>query len=183
VSLLRSDAGPPPWEAAILEAGRQLTKAAGDATPAYNLAGTLYLDRSGWLLLSVPNALVRGVFAAMSEPGAEMPRDDQTGGLNAHVSVMTPAELELAGGADKVGERGKQFRYTLGRLVEAEPADWPGVAKVWFLRVHSPELQDLRRSYGLSSLPGGTRDFHVTCALRRRGVLGRNDTRKEGPQV
>jgi hypothetical protein len=47
------------------------------------------------------------------------------------------------------------------------------------LRVHSPELQELRRSYGLSSLPNdGKFDFHITVAIRRKNVLGRNTVSK-----
>jgi hypothetical protein len=85
----------------------------------------------------------------------------------------------MPGGPDKVTERGKQFRYSIGRLMEVVPDGWADMAKVWFLKVHSPDLQALRRSYGLSSLPkDGKYDFHVTCAVRRKKVLGRNDSRK-----
>ena len=93
---------------------------------------------------------------------------------------MRPEELKQIGGADKVTERGKQFHYTLSRLYSVEPDGWSDMARVWFLRVHSPELQALRRSYGLSSLPNeGKHDFHVTVGVRRKGVLGRNATHKE----
>ncbi len=161
-------------------------KAAADAPaaapePAYNLAGTLYLSESGYVLLQVPNALVRGVFSAMHEPGAELPPSGPDDRLNAHVTVFRPEELERIGGGAKVTERGKQYRYSIGRLMSVEPEGWPEMAKVWYLKVHSPELQALRRSYGLSSLPNdGKYDFHITTAVRRKGVLGRNDSRKAG---
>lgn len=156
-----------------------MLKAAGDATPAYNLTGTLYKSESGWVLLQVPNALVRGVFAAMHEPGAELPPTGPDGKLNAHITVFRDAELEAIGGAAKITERGKQFKYSIGRLMSAEPDGWANMAKVWFLTVHSPELQALRRSYGLSSLPNnGEYDFHITVAVRKKAVLGRNDSRK-----
>lgn len=171
--------GPPPWVAEIARVGHDLVKAGADATVSYNLVGQLYLSQSGWLLLSVPNALVRGVFSAMNEHGIELPPGPNDSPFNAHISVFRPEELDQIGGPDKVTERGKQFSYTLGRLMELEP-DWPGVAKVWYIRVHSPDLQYLRRSYGLSSLPNnGQYDFHISVAIRRRGVLGKNDTRKE----
>ncbi len=156
-------------------------KEAGDGRPVYNLAGTLYLAAdSNYLLLSVPNALVHGVFAAMSEPGLELPPADSGGRLNAHITVMHPEELDLIGGGDRVTERGKQFRYSLGRLKVVEPDGWPGMAKAFYLTVHSPELQQLRRSYGLSSLPkDGQYDLHVTVGVVRRGVLGRSATAKK----
>lgn len=169
----------PLWAEWAFQAGRDFVKNAADATVSYNLVGTLHMSQTGWLLLSVPNALVIGVFKAMREPGIELPPGPGGGPLNAHISVMRPEEVERVGGADKITERGKQFSYTLGRLVEVAPEKWADVAKVWFIRVHSPELQFLRRSYGLSSLPNnGEHDFHITCAVRRKSVLGRNDSRK-----
>lgn len=165
--------GPSPLTRTLFAVGGWMVKA-GAGAPAYNLSGLLYLSPSGYLLLSVPNALVRGVFAALHEPGAELPPSGSRG-LNAHVTVMRPEELELLGGPDAVTERGKQFRYTLGRFVELEPEGWPEMSKAYLLKVHSPELQQLRRSYGLSGLPHeGRHEFGVICAVKRKGVLGRN---------
>lgn len=182
MSILTVRDGPPRVDVAAYHIGERiggLYKEAAEAEPAYNLAGTLYLSPSGYILLQVPNALVRGVFSAMHEPGAELPPSGPDGRMNAHVTVMHPEDLEAIGGADKVTERGKQYRYSIGRLMEVEPEGWPEMAKAWYLKVHSPELQALRRSYGLSSLPkNGKYAFHVTCAVRRKGVLGRNDSRK-----
>lgn len=164
--------------ARLFALGRDLVKTAADPTPAYCLAGRLYYSQTGYLLMAVPNALVRGVYEAMSEPGIELPPgpDDR---LDAHVTVMRPDEVAAVGGEDKITERGKQFAYTLGRLYEVVPDAWPNVAKVWYVKVHSPALQELRRSYGLAGLPNnGEWDFHITCAVRRKGVLGRSDTAK-----
>lgn len=163
----------------LFAAGQRFYKTAAESVPAYNLVGTLYLSSEGWLLLTVPNALVRGIFQAMQEPGIELPPSGEDGQLNAHISVMRPEEIESIGGPDQVSERGKQFHYTLGRLVTLEPDGWGEMSRVWMVLVHSPELQFLRRSYGLSGLPHeGEYAFHITVASRRRGVLGRNDTRK-----
>ena len=83
------------------------------AATSYPLSGRLYLAKSGWLLLSVPNALVRGVFDALTAPGAELPTagvmnvpnvDAQL--VNAHISVLTAAEV-AAIGADKINESGR----------------------------------------------------------------------------
>lgn len=179
MSLLKVTDGPPVWAALVFDLGKQLVKEAADPTVVYNLAGRLYLSQSGYLVLSVPNALVRGTFSAMNEPGIELPPPGPDGNLNAHITVMSPAEVTQAGGPDKITERGKQYTYTLGRIYSVEPDGWPDVAKVWYVKVHSPELQQLRRSYGLSSLPrDGKYDFHVSVAIRRKRVLGRNEAAK-----
>lgn len=170
---------PSVWARELYRLGQEFYKEAADPVTAYNLAGTLYRSQSGWLLLSVSNTFVRGLFSMMKEPGVELPLKD--GKLEAHISVMRPEELTQIGGADKVTERGKQYHFSLGRWQTIEPDNAPGIAKVWYVKVHSPELQALRRSYGLSSLPNhGQYDFHISVAVLRRGVLGRNDTRKSG---
>lgn len=180
--LLSPTIKPPLWAALAFRAGESLVKTAGDPSIVYNLAGTLYLSSKGHILLGVPNALVRGVYAAMKEPGIELPPPGAGGHLEAHISVFSPSDLEKIGGAEKVTERGKQFTYTLGRIYAVEPDGWPGVAKVWYVKVHSPELQELRRSYGLSGLPnGGEYDFHITVAVRKRGVLGATEKAKGQP--
>ncbi len=175
----------PDWQVQVYMAGTKLAADSDTAAPAYNLAGMLYVssqEGKPWGLLSVPNALVRGVFDAMQEPGIELPPGPTpAAALNAHISVFNPDDIDMLGGAEKLrNDRGKTFRYTLGRLVEVAPNGWADIAKCWVLRVHSPELQALRRSYGLASLPGdGQLDFHVAVAVRRRGVLGRNEKAKD----
>lgn len=161
----------PEWIKGVFDAGVKLAEA---PEVAYNLVGVLQFHNSR-IILSVPNALVRGIFSAMREPGIELPEH-----FSAHIVVMRPEEVTGLGGPDKISERGKQYEYTLGRLYAAESPE-PGIAKVWFLRAHSPQLQQLRKSYGLSAFPGNDdSEFHVICALRRRGVLAANAKSKAG---
>lgn len=148
------------------------------------LAGRLYVSKSGWLLLSVPNALVRGVFDAMTAPGAELPLagalnvpEVKPDLLNAHISVMTAEEVEQIG-KDKINERGHNFHYALGPVKEITPKNIDGISRVWAIQVASPELAALRKSYGLTPLPRGDHQFHITVAVRRTGVLRHNDVSK-----
>jgi hypothetical protein len=118
-----------------------LLKQSSTAESSFALAGRLFVSGSGWLLLSVPNSLVRGAFDAMDELGVELPSGSD-GRLNAHISVMTSDELASIG-PDKVSERGHMFHYTLGRVKSAVPEGWPEIGKVWFIEIYSPELQNL----------------------------------------
>ena len=150
----------------------------------YPLVGRLYLAKSNWLLLSVPNALVRGVYDALSAPGAELPlagalnvpnvKEDV---LNAHISVMTADEVEKVG-PDKINERGHMFSYTLGAMTEITPKNVAGVSKIWAIQITSPALSALRRSYGLPSFLNDDHPFHITVAIRRTGVLHSNEISK-----
>lgn len=150
----------------------------------YYLAGRLYVARSGWLLLSVPNALVRGVFDALTAPGAELPLAgafDVEGTkptlLNAHISVMTAEEVKKIG-ADNITERGHTFHYGIGPVREISPKNADKISRVWAIEVASPELAALRKSYGLTPLINGDHKFHITVAIRRTNVLRFNDINK-----
>jgi hypothetical protein len=166
-----------------------LSKGNKQASTNHPLVGRLYVSKSGWLLLSVPNALVRGVYDALSAPGAELPTagamnvphvaDDI---LNAHISVMTADEV-AAIGAGKINERGHMFGYSLGTLKEITPKNVAGVSKIWAIQISSPQLSAIRKSYGLSPLPNGDHAFHITVACRRKGVLLNNSTGKGGGEA
>jgi hypothetical protein len=161
-----------------------LIKSSQTATSAYCLSGRLYISKSGWLLLSVPNALVRGVFDALNTPGAELPLAGAMNVpnvaqdvLNAHISVMTAAEVKSIG-ADKINERGHAFRYTLGPVKEMPVSNIDGISKVWFIQIASPELAALRKTYGLPPELKNDEPFHITVAVRRRNVTRENDVGK-----
>ncbi len=153
-----------------------LVKTAADPVKTYSLAGRLYLSKSGWLLLSVPNSLGRGAFEALAEPGAELPLSSN-GQYNAHISIADASEIESIGGPDKIIERGKQFNYTLGPLKEVAPSGWGDVSKCWYISVDSPDLRELRKSYGLEPLRKGY-EHHLTVAIRKKNVLRNNDVSK-----
>lgn len=161
-----------------------LSKTGAASGTNHYLSGRLYVSKSGWLLLSVPNALVRGVFDAMSAPGAELPLagalnvpDVKPELLNAHISVMTADEVASIG-ATKINERGHTFHYALGPVKEITPKNIDGISRVWAIQVASPELAALRKSYGLTPLPNGDHQFHITVAVRRTNVLRHNDVSK-----
>jgi ribosomal-protein-alanine N-acetyltransferase len=153
-----------------------LAKAAATPTKAHALAGRVYLSGSGWLLLSVPNALVRGAFDALDEPGAELPVNGE-GKLEAHVTLMSPDEVAKVGGPAKISERGHTLRYTLGAVKEVVPAGQPEHARVWYAEVDSPAIRALRKSYGLEPYRKGY-DHHITIAVRKRKVLQDNEVTK-----
>lgn len=162
---------------AIATLTKSAKQAAAKPSISYGMVGRLQLSKSGWLLLTVPNSLVRGASAALDEPGVELPLND--GRLEAHMSVMTPEDIGQIGGADKITERGRDFRYTLGPIRSVVPGGWKEMSKVWMIEVRSPALKKLRVSYGLTPLlHNGKHQFHITIAVRRKGVLGQNGTRK-----
>lgn len=139
------------------------------------LSGELYASSNGAVLLSVPNAIVRGTFDALDENGLSLP--GKNGKFNAHIVVMTPDEVDKLGGLSKITERGHHFHYNLGPLHEAPASEMFDFSKVWFLSVISSDLAQLRKTYGLTPSPGRN-GFNLVVALRKLGVLGKNDIKK-----
>ena len=142
------------------------------------MSGLLQATSSGHLLVGVPTALVRGVFDAMDEPGISLPTSVDGEALRAGIVVMTPEELEKLGGPSSISERGKQYPYQLGSLVQTTARNWPGVTACWQLEIRSPALSKLRRTYGLSAKLPGNNDLSIVVACRKAGVLGTNATSK-----
>lgn len=153
-----------------------LYKTGATATTVHALSGELQLSSTGFGLLSVPNALARGVFQALDEIGTELPKAPDGRPFNAHITVFRPEEIEQIGGSQKITEWGKHFHYTLGPVQTLEPEHGPA-STVWIIEIQSKELERLRKSYGLAALPKrGTFPFHCTVAVRRHGVLQRGNT-------
>ena len=133
--------------------------------PKAQLVGRLLsTERKGrpFAYLQVPQALVDGLFRSLNEPGAELPR------MRAHITVFTSDEIEQLGGISAIKERGKQFAFTIGSVRHLNPRRWSDVVRVWTLQCPSPELERLRRSYGLPARPNGV-PFHLTFAVRLAG--------------
>jgi hypothetical protein len=151
-------------------AAGMLAKAGGAPESVYALSGRLIASQSGWAILEVPNALVRGIFAAMDEPGVELPPSGPNDQLNAHISVLTKDELDRIGGPDALSERGQRFRYQLGPIKKVKPSGWD-MAAVYMVEIQSPALKKLRVSYGLPPLPHGDHQFHITVCVRKKGTL------------
>jgi hypothetical protein len=139
-------------------------------------SGLLQISKEGALVVAVPASLVRGIFDALHEPGISLPtHDNNPKVVRATITVMTPEEVTAAGGAAAIVERGRSYRYTMQGLVKLPAKNWPGVAHCWHMRIRSPELTQLRVSYGLDrKLNMGKDDFSIVVAYRKIGVLAEN---------
>lgn len=82
----------------------------------------------------------------------------------AHIPVIPAREMGFHY-LEKIQEEGQEFSFEIEGLYSLEPTIWPEVEQVWFFKVHSPELETLRRRYFLPSLPGG-HAFHIAIAVK-----------------
>lgn len=149
-----------------------------DKFASVRLSGLLQLLSTGQLVLSVPSALVRGLFEAMHEPGIMPPPTVDGGTTRSCIIAMTADEVTSIGGGDKISERGKSYQYQLLGLTSQPAKGWPGIGTCWHMRVISPSLTKLRTSYGLPKQLNGNQDLSILVACRKIGVLSDNDVSK-----
>lgn len=145
---------------------------AGAHAPVDALSGRLQAGPNGGIELTVPASLIKGVFDALHEPGAEfVVRNNRT---ESAIKVMTKAEVDKLGGQDKVTERGHSYNYTLGPIVEL-PASG-AYDKLWAISVSSANLEDIRRSYGLETSP--QLGFYIPVGIKKKNVTEENKVSK-----
>ena len=145
---------------------------AGSHTAVHALSGRLQAGPNGGIELTVPSSLIKGVFDALHEPGAEfVVRNNRT---EAAIKVMTKAEVDKIGGQDKVTERGHSYNYTLGPIVEL-PA-YSGYDKLWAISIDSNDLKEIRHSYGLETSP--QLGFYIPVGIKKKNVTKENEVSK-----
>jgi len=143
-----------------------------DHTSVHALAGRLQAGPSGNLELTVPSSLIKGVFDALDEPGAEfVVRNNRT---ECAIKVMTKEEVDKLGGTSHITERGHSYHYTLGPIVEL-PATGD-YDKLWAISIKSDDLESIRRSYGLETSP--QLGFYIPVGCKKKKVTEDNEVSK-----
>ena len=124
-------------------------------------------EHDGFVYLEIPDEIIDGFLKLIATKGVDHPEVvSDKGYVGAHVSVMYPEEYEQAKKKKKrVSEIGDEFDFTLDKMFTTEPEGWDDVRQVYFVSIKSPQLELLRRKYGLSKLLNG-HDFHVTVAVK-----------------
>ncbi len=141
-------------------------------TSVHALAGRLQAGPSGNLELTVPSSLIKGVFDALDEPGAEfVVRNNRT---ESAIKVMTKEEVDKIGGNSHISERGHSYHYTLGPIVEL-PASGE-YDKLWAISIKSNDLEDIRKSYGLEASP--QLGFYIPVGCKKNKVTEDNNVSK-----
>lgn len=117
--------------------------------------GILFQQPDGYAYIKVDDDYIHKLFPLLHTNTFEKPpyfrRADSPG---AHISVIYEDEHQ------KLHEVGTRFSFTLKDIVEVHPK--AGLSFI-VLQVSSPELESLRKKYGLSPLLKG-HEFHITLA-------------------
>lgn len=123
--------------------------------------GILKRNKEGFVYLKVDDGYIDQLFPLLSNPSYERPpyfrRFNSPG---AHISVFYVHETQQVG---KIKELGRRFAFKIKGLAAVPDRTREYIV----LKVVSPELEQLRKKYGLAPFLKG-HDFHITIAKKKR---------------
>jgi hypothetical protein len=130
------------------------------------LFGILKQSPDGFTYLKVSNDIMNGFFMSIKEEGAEKPpyNTKKMNYTGAHATVFYSDEVKE--NKLEIKEIGEEISFKVGKMYSVEPKNWDEMERVWFLEIFSPELENLRKKYGLSKLVNGNQ-YHITVATKK----------------
>jgi len=87
--------------------------------------------------------------------------------VGAHISVIYPDEMQN-GKIEPIDELGKVICFQIKGCEIVHPPNWKDVDQVYILTLYAPELDEMRKKYGL---PKRKYDFHITIGIKRKTAL------------
>lgn len=136
-----------------------LEKLSGDMTEE-KLYGTLRQTKDGFIYVDVPDGIIEPFRKMIREEGIERPPTKNN--VNAHITVCMDEEANEH--KIKITEP-KEIAFTIKGFYSVKPDGWKKVKKCWFLVVESPDIENLRKSWGLTKKDRGHAP-HITTAVK-----------------
>ncbi len=129
------------------------------------LTGCLKQTKDGFVYVDIPNSVFKG-FLPLLDGAEKPPKDDKHEDIGAHITVIKKKEIKENDILFK--DKDKEVKYTIKGLEEVEDPDgWDEMQKVWFVTVDSPDLEKIRKSYGLPSKIKN-HNFHITVGVKKK---------------
>jgi len=143
-----------------------LIKMANDAVDVV-FSGELRQTEDGFVFVDVPDSVFEGLLPLLGENAERPPKNEKHyNDIGAHITVMKRSEVE--DNNIKFKHVGKKVSYQMKGVKKVEnPDGWDSMESVWFISIESPDLQNIRRMYGLSPTIKD-HDFHITLGVKRR---------------
>ena len=127
--------------------------------------GVLRQNGQGLVYLDIDNRFVSMMIPYLQASGLEKPPYFHLFGApgGAHAPVIPAREIafQYLGAIEQVGE---EFSFEIEGLYSLEPTSWPEVEEVWFFKLHSEGLENVRRRYFLPAV----HPFHIAVAVKPR---------------
>lgn len=122
----------------------------------------------GFVYVDVDDAYIHKLIAFIQKDGFEKPPYfGSTDLVGAHISVIYQDEMKQYG-VGEIEECGEtiDFRATGCNIVH--PHKWKDMDEVYFVVVEAPELDQIRKKYGL---PKREYDFHITIGVKHKAAM------------
>ncbi|MCH9621404.1 MAG: hypothetical protein S4CHLAM20_08240 [Chlamydiia bacterium] len=135
------------------------------------IAGTLKQDARGFIYLDIANEYITSIIPFFNDASIDMPPYFQGKFIHgAHISIATPDEEKKLYSPLPIGE---VFSFSITGCFRATPLFDIKNKFAWYLTVASEELEEIRKSMGLSALPNDETYF-ITVAYKKT-FLSLND--------
>ncbi len=136
--------------------------------------GVLKRNKQGLIFLDVDNRFISTLLPYLKAHKLEQPPYFNlfTSPDGAHVPVI-PAREAAFQYLDEIEEIDQEFSFEVEGLFSMEPVSWPEVEQVWFFKIRSETLENLRRRYFLPSTPAG-HPFHIAVAVKPRPTVSKS---------
>ncbi|MBS0651528.1 MAG: hypothetical protein JSR93_10240 [Verrucomicrobia bacterium] len=129
--------------------------------------GRLRKDSNGLIYLELPSDYISQLFPLLHALDAESVPLSQIDPSAAHIPVMTPREYLESSKWGEIRELDQEFSFEVHGCFSLSPKLYPGMEKVYCLKVSSPELEELREKYLLPSRIG-THPFHIVIGFQKK---------------
>ncbi len=144
----------------LLFLATQLHPIPDSAIAQYNWEGTLKECGDGFVYIDLDDGFIHDLIHYIEPDGfIEPPYFGKTGLIGAHISVIYADEIR--NGA--IEELGQTFSFTPIECKIVHPPDWSDVEDLYLIEVDAPELDLIRKKYGLEKRELG---FHITIGVK-----------------
>jgi hypothetical protein len=132
--------------------------------------GIVQQNEEGFVYLDIDNRFISAlmpyltVFHLIQPPYFQLFSSPE----GAHIPIISAREAAFHY-LGKIKEAGQEISFEIEGLYSIEPTLWSEMEQVWFFKLHSPELEALRRRHFLFSRLGG-HSFHIAIAVKPRTV-------------
>jgi hypothetical protein len=130
--------------------------------------GTLRQNKQGLVYLDVDNRFISLLLPYLKAYGLVRPPYFNlfVAPDGAHIPIISAREVAFQY-LHQIEQIGQEFSFEIEGLYSTTPTSWPEVEQVWFFKLHSPELEALRRKHFLPAIPNG-HAFHIAVAVKPR---------------
>ncbi|MBU4348523.1 hypothetical protein KJ671_03440 [Patescibacteria group bacterium] len=124
--------------------------------------GTLKQSQNHGLYLDLDDSFIDSFYNLINDQNILKPPSFYP--TKSYINVISPQEYKNRE-VETIRELGETFSFTIKGLYSIYTENDPTLEKVWFLKIDSPQLEDLRYKYHLSPKFGG-HSFFISIAVK-----------------